>query len=465
MTLRLPLPFALLLLMATSLQAQTTFSPHSRFGFGDLQTGAGAAQSGMGQMGAAWMDRHHLNTRNPAAAAFLTRTTFGGGFQVRSEKIMEGDSTARGEVGGLTQIAFALKRAGGKGALTFGLQPWSNAGYDVSQVRTDDIADQYRISYSGSGGLTQAYAGYARKWEGTRWQTFDGPEGMPGDSVRIIAHGTAIGARFEQRFGSLGRARTIDVANPIFLDTRVETDEVHRSAGFTFGVGHERLLGSRFDRDHKLVASTLLRLGGIAQLGRTHTVDRDTRWASWQTLSTGPLEVDSVHSESADFSLDLPLILSAGLEIERNTESGLRLRAGLEFEQATWSTVSPDLLDPGVGFADASTLAAGVMVTPKGMDDAENGWQRATYQLGWRQTEGYIALDAGLLTATTWSLGWSLPMLGSRSGSSLNLAFNWRQLQAGDAPSGLRERGFGGTVGFTLHPFFKNQWLVPRRYD
>ena len=87
----------------------------------------------MGQMGAAWMDRHHLNTRNPAAAAFLTRTSFGGGFQVRSENILEGDSTTRGEVGGLTQVAFALKRAGGKGAVSFGLQPWSHSGYDVSQ--------------------------------------------------------------------------------------------------------------------------------------------------------------------------------------------------------------------------------------------------------------------------------------------------------------------------------------------
>ena len=32
---------------------------------------------------------------------------------------------------------------------------------------------------------------------------------------------------------------------------------------------------------------------------------------------------------------------------------------------------------------------------------------------------------------------------------------------AGDDPLGLRERSFGATVGFTLHPFFKNQWLVP----
>ena len=203
-------------------------------------------------------------------------------------------STTRGEVGGLTQVAFALKRAGGKGAITFGLQPWSNAGYDVSQIRTDDIADEYRISYAGEGGLAQSHIGYARRWEGTQWKHFEGPETAKADSSRIISHVTALGARYEQRFGSLLGPGTIDVANPIYLDTRVETEETHRSGGFTVGFGHERLLGSRFDRDHKLVASTLLRLGGFAQLaGTPHRPGHPL--GIWQTLSTGPLEVDSVY--------------------------------------------------------------------------------------------------------------------------------------------------------------------------
>ena len=99
MTPRLAFTLLILAFTAPSLWSQTTYSPHSRFGFVELQSGGGSAQLGMGQMGAAWMDRHHLNTRNPAAAAFLTRTSFGGGFQVRSENILEGDSTTRGEVG------------------------------------------------------------------------------------------------------------------------------------------------------------------------------------------------------------------------------------------------------------------------------------------------------------------------------------------------------------------------------
>jgi hypothetical protein len=99
------------------------------------------------------------------------------------------------------------------------------------------------------------------------------------------------------------------------------------------------------------------------------------------------------------------------------------------------------------------------------LDDANSIWQRSTYQIGWRQTEGYIALDQGLLNANTWSFGWSLPMRGSRSGSSFNLALNWSSLQAGTSDLGLREQGFGAMAGFTLHPFFKNQWLVTRKYD
>lgn len=454
-----------LILGSVSLWGQSTHSPHSRFAFGDLQSGASAPQMGMGQLGTAWMDRHHLNTRNPAAAAYLTRTTFAGGFGIRTEKIMEGDSATQGEVGGLTQVAFALKRAGGKGAFTLGLQPWSNAGYDVSQVRTDDIADEYRISYEGAGGLAQAHIGYARRWEGTQWKRFEGADATKADSVRIISHVTALGARFEQRFGSLVRSRTIDVADPVYLDTRVQTEESHRSGGFTAGFGHERLLGSKFDRDHKLVASTLLRVGGMAQLGRGHSIDRVTRWASWQTLSTGPLEVDSVYQEEELHDFDLPLIWSAGFELERNSTEGMRVRAGAEWEQAPWSSVPSDWLDPGVGFTDARTAAIGLSITPRGLDDAKGMWQRATYALGWRRSTGTIALTEGDLSSSTWSLGWSLPMLGSRSGSSLDLAFQWRALAADSNPLGLRERSFGATVGFTLHPFFKNQWLVPRKYD
>jgi hypothetical protein len=107
----------------------------------------------------------------------------------------------------------------------------------------------------------------------------------------------------------------------------------------------------------------------------------------------------------------------------------------------------------------------GASITPRGLDDAKGMWQRATYSLGWRTTSGTITTNEGDLASSTMSLGWSLPMLGSRSGSSLDLAFQWRTLQAGDNPLGLRERSFGATVGFTLHPFFKNQWLVPRKYD
>lgn len=455
----------LLASMSTWVSGQTTYSPHSRFGFGELHSGAGIPQFGMGQMGAAWMDRHHLNTRNPAAAGFLTRTTFAGGFQLRSEQIMEGDRATQGEIGGLTQVSFALKKAGGKGAFTFGLQPWSTTGYNVSQIRTDDTADEYQIAYEGEGGLTQAHMGYARKWEGTKFKRFFAPDGTLQDSVRIIAHGTSFGVRMEQRFGELRRARTIDIANPIFLDTRVETEETHRSLGLSVGFGHERLLGTRFDKDRKLVTSTLLRLGGMAALGRQHTLARNNQWSSWQTLSTGPIEIDSAFASQEAFDIELPLSWTLGLEIERNTKDGLRFRLGVEWEQTAWSELGTEWLDPGAVFADKSTLAFGGALTPRGLDDANSIWQRSTYQIGWRQTEGYIALDQELLNANTWSVGWSLPMRGSRSGSSFNLALNWSSLQAGTSDLGLREQGFGAMAGFTLHPFFKNQWLVTRKYD
>jgi hypothetical protein len=419
----------------------------------------------MAQMGAAWTDRSHLNTVNPAAAAFLTRTTFSGGFQIRSERIMEGDSTVQGELGGLQQIAFALKRAGGKSAITFGIQPRSHSGYDVSQVLTDPVADQYRINYSGKGGLTQAYIGTARRWERTAWRKFEDVEGNVTDSVRIITSGTAIGGRFEQVFGGLERTRTIDIGNPIYVDTRVVTEEVHRSAGFTFGMVREQLMAAQFDADRKLTSSHLLRLGAVARLGRGHAIDRDTRWSSWQTLSTGPLEVDSVHATAETFDVDLPMEITLGLEWEVNTRSGSRWQLGLESRSANWSALGGTALDPGVSWTDDRGWSAGLSWTPKLLEDARNIWQRSTYALGYRSQSGYMAIEQGPISNETLSLGWSAPMLGSRSGSSFNMAFTWNNTSAGETEEILLESAFGVMVGFTLHPFFKNQWLVPRRYD
>ena len=454
-----------IMLSCMSSQAQSTYSPYSRFGLGHMQSGSSTAQMGMAQMGAAWTDRSHLNTINPAAAAFLTRTTFSGGFQLRSERIMEGDSTVQGELGGLNQIAFAMKRAGGKTAITFGIQPRSHSGYDVSQDLTDPVAEQYRINYSGNGGLTQSYIGAARRWEGMAWRTFQNAAGDVTDSVRIISSGTAIGARFEQVFGGLERIRTIDIGNPIYVDTRVRTEEVHRSAGFTFGMVREQLMGARFDADRKLTSSHLLRVGGVARLGRGHTIGRDTRWSSLQTLSTGPLEVDSVHSTEESFEIQLPIELILGVEWEVNTPSGSRWRLGVESRNARWSTLEGVALDPGVSWADDRGFSAGISLTPKMLEDARNAWQRATYSWGYRSQSGYMAIDQGSIATETLSFGCSIPMLGSRSGSSFNAAFTWQTTSAHSTEDFLRENAFGAMVGFTLHPFFKNQWLVPRRYD
>jgi len=174
--------------------------------------------------------------------------------------------------------------------------------------------------------------------------------------------------------------------------------------------------------------------------------------------------VDSVHSTEETFTLDLPMELSIGAEWELNSKSGARWRAGVEWRQSRWSSVSNASLDPGVSWQDDIGFSAGASFTPRSMDDARNGFERMTYNVGYRQQSGYMLIDQGAIEAQSWSLGWSLPMQGSRSGSSINAAFTWTNTTAGDA-SPLLERGIGALFGFTLHPFFKNQWLVPRRYD
>ena len=123
------------------------------------------------------------------------------------------------------------------------------------------------------------------------------------------------------------------------------------------------------------------------------------------------------------------------------------------------------MLDPGVTWVDETGVSAGLSLTPQGMDDAKGAWGRATYSLGYRNQSGYMLIDDGAISSSTWSFGWSLPMLGSRSGSSLNATMTWQSTSAEGTATTFGKNGLGALIGFTLHPFFKNQWLVPRRYD
>jgi len=454
-----------LVLTCTSAKAQTSLSPYSRFAFGDLITMGGPAQHGMASLGAAMLDRSSINSSNPAAGSFLHRTTFQSGIGIHSLKLTEGSASGEGWFGGITEADFVLKKRSGRGAFQFGIRPLSGSGYAITDRFEEVGIGEVEISYTGDGGLSEAHLGWSYRFDGQRWHSFDAAAGQAADSLNIIAHGTSFGAQVQQVFGDLGQTRSVNIIDPGYLDSQIKRSALHRGVGFKLGIIHERLIGASYDVDRKLRSSTLLRIGATAAPSFGLNVDETTEWSSTQELSGIVAQIDSVRVESGIITTSFPMAWTLGLHIERNTNEGRRIEIGAEIGVADWTQSNTDLLDPGVAFTEAAHKAFGLSYTPRRLDDSQSILDRSTYRMGLRSSNGYLTFDGNRALTQVLSMGVTAPMRGSRSGSQFHFGIEVGQRSIEDNESALLEDLFTLRFGVSLSPFFKNIWLVPRKYD
>lgn len=457
-----------LILTCNFAAGQTSLSPYSRFAFGDFIAPGGAAQLGIGGLGAAWIDRSSINAANPAAASFLHRTSFQSGLGVHSLKLTEGSSSGSGQFGGLDAVSLVLKKRSGRGAFQFGVRPLSGSGYSITDKFEQDGIGEVEISYTGEGGLSAAHVGWSYRWDGQRWRLFGTASGTAIDSVRVIAHGTALGVHVQQIFGDLVQTRFADIIDPGYLDTQVKRSALHRGLGLKLGFVHERLISATYDQDRKLRSSTLLRIGATASPSFGLKVEEFIERTTAQNLNGVVTQIDSVEVTSSVSTADFPLIWTVGFILERSTASGRRLELGVELGLADWTannTSNPDLLDPGVHFAEASHRAIGFSYTPRHVEDSSTLLERSTYRAGYRQSSGYLTFDQHRALRKVLSLGLTAPMLGSRSGSQFHFGIDFGERFIEGDSEALRESITTLRFGVSLSPFFKNVWLVPRRYD
>lgn len=138
----------------------STSSPYSRYGVGDIQFGGFAKNLGMGGIGYAISNPYNVNYANPASYANLSLTTF----EAAGTGSMYELYTSTSEHGyqynmdyGYLAMGFPIKSK--KWGLSFGLLPFSNVGYSVtdSKVNAEGLVENH--IYEGSGGLNQFYVG------------------------------------------------------------------------------------------------------------------------------------------------------------------------------------------------------------------------------------------------------------------------------------------------------------------
>ena len=159
----------IILLSFSELKAQRfTTSPYSRYGIGDIFSGATGHNIAMGGAGIAESTPYFLNTVNPAANTdlLLQRFVFDVGFDVKYTKTESEVQNQKNSTATFRYFAggFAVKPWW---SFTFGVSPYSAVGYyckDTMTVSAGGYERKYVEVFQGKGGLSEVSLGTAFKF-------------------------------------------------------------------------------------------------------------------------------------------------------------------------------------------------------------------------------------------------------------------------------------------------------------
>lgn len=157
----------LLSIAATTAQAQDTGvnSPFSRYGIGQLSNQAQGFNEGMAGVAYGMRNGRELNFKNPAAYSAIDSLTFlfDMGMSLQNGNFSTGRASTNARNASFDYVTMGFRLHRGLG-MSIGLMPVSNIGYNISSIGTTfdggitgDVTPT--VSYTGSGGLREAYAG------------------------------------------------------------------------------------------------------------------------------------------------------------------------------------------------------------------------------------------------------------------------------------------------------------------
>ncbi len=154
--------FVCLVLMSGNnylLAQNSTSSPYSRFGVGDLSSTTFARNLSLGGTEIGLDQPNSINYGNPAAYSGLWYTTYEGGFDFKQYEFKTNYSSHKTNTASVSYFDFAFPIKLKKWGLGFGLLPYSKVGYLATSTSTNSFGDTELAQYQGSGGLNNFHIG------------------------------------------------------------------------------------------------------------------------------------------------------------------------------------------------------------------------------------------------------------------------------------------------------------------
>ena len=418
MKIKLTLSVLLLTFFQTVLLAQnTTNSPYSLYGYGELVDPSFGAQRAMGGIGYGLRESNIINPLNPASYSRVDSMTFMFDLAVTGQLSWFNDeiNKQKNTNARLNYVAlqFPLTKNLGMG---LGFKPISQVGYKFGEAYTDST-----ISYSGSGGLNQFY-------------------GALSYSFKNLSVGVNVG----YLFGKIYHQGSVIVSGSD--PHQVMKCDTLSTSGLALDLG--------------IQYTWLLKNNQKIVLGIVYTpklsVNGNSSGSIFSYNSSGVIQSDSAFLRNGG-GYEMPETYAVGFSYAK----GDKFLGGIDYTYQKWSNAQ---FGGEINqFNNRSKINIGGEFTPNAM--SRNYFSRVHYRFGGNYANSYISPTVrsnpnlnNQLNEYSVSCGLGLPLIDRRS--ALNLAFEYAKVTPKQRVIGLIDEQY---LRFTVSYTFNELWFYQRK--
>ena len=426
MVVRTTIAFLVLALSYNS-NAQTTSSPYSKFGLGELYGDQLPQFRGMGiSTGVRSFDSYYnINVGNPASYSGIQLTTIDIGLYGNYGKMTRNDVSQTNANFNLSHLNFAIPTSL-KSAFSFGLMPYSSVGYRFSSPSTIDTVSINNV-YSGDGGISKVYLGYGMQF---------GKKLSVGFNANYL-FGTLKNIQ-ESQFPSSSGA----------LNTKVEDNRVINGLNFDLGAQ----FNTEISDDVYLVIGYSSNLSGKMNVKESQVVYRAFGSSSSESES---IPLDSIsYKDGLKKDMTMPITHKVGISFSKSNNWLI----GADAYTSNWSAYREGSYDAGL--QDSYGIALGGQFTPD--ITSTKYFNLVDYKLGVKYNKTNIRIDNKDVNEIGVSLGVGLPLPSNRRSSFYKVNFATEFVQRGASDISLVKENFiNFRLGFTLN----DRWFQRYKYD
>lgn len=414
----------------------TTSSPYSRYGLGNINTPGLPQTMGMGGISTA-LNRingyNSINLVNPAGNSTINLTTIEvalyGNFVTLDKTGVPSQKNSNFR---LSNIAFGIPVTK-HSALTFGLQPYSELGYNYTSTQkgfgTSSAADTNKVNniYAGEGGLSKGFIGYGFK----------------------VFKGLSLGGNVSYIFGNLKQTASTEYPE-LYGVYNSRQEQSNTIGGINYDYGAQYTIDitdeKRLTLGYSASASTKLNSKSsfiVSQYTKDFSSDSENN------------ATDTVlNNQSPQAKIVLPQIHHFGISYQQDR----KFLVGVDYTMGQWSRLSINGVNQGL--QNSSSLAFGGQFNPN--SNAIHSYLAVVdYRLGAHFDKTYLVVNNQTINQFGVSAGIGLPL--ARNGTAFyKINISGEYGRRGTLVNSLvRENYFNLHIGFTLN----DQWFIKYKYD